>query len=230
MSPVPHLLARVAEDTNQGPNNTTTTDRQNKPSLGIILAIVYLSVFFFLFFTSLFYYWRQENKRKTSGQSFRKGHVLWKATCVATGLWIWAWLPKALRLGSASRKSQGTVGSGPYQNLEGKQNASAVALSARPPGSIRSVDSRSSTPTGYGIPASQIKKELPPALPDIKFELYGDSPASLPPQKQFAPHDAIPMVTLSPSQAPPPIYISKPATAAIYDQKLPPRYPDPGYY
>ncbi|KAI1433554.1 hypothetical protein GGR50DRAFT_668141 [Xylaria sp. CBS 124048] len=102
MTPLFRLLTRATEedsnrhsDDNHYPSHEKDNGERRKGlPLGMILLIVYASILTVLFFSSLIYYWKRETERKNTGQSFRTGRVLWKAVCVATGLWIWAWMPQ----------------------------------------------------------------------------------------------------------------------------------------
>ncbi|KAK7972891.1 hypothetical protein PG996_007113 [Apiospora saccharicola] len=76
-----------------------------------IFLIVYFTIFTLLFTIALIYYCRKERKNQREGKSFRPWHAMWKAFCVASGLWIFIWLFKLLlevvkkKRGSGSRQS-----------------------------------------------------------------------------------------------------------------------------
>ncbi|KAK8102763.1 hypothetical protein PG984_015909 [Apiospora sp. TS-2023a] len=76
-----------------------------------IFLIVYFTIFTLLFTIVLIYYCRKERKHQREGKSFRPWHAIWKAFCVASGLWIFIWLFKLLlgvvkkKRGSGSRQS-----------------------------------------------------------------------------------------------------------------------------
>ncbi|KAH7039806.1 uncharacterized protein B0I36DRAFT_357192 [Microdochium trichocladiopsis] len=79
----------------------------------IIAIVASLSIVFLIFFISLIVFCVKENRRKHRGEQFRAGHAVWKAFCVATGLWFWIWVFKKCGCCGADRSS--------YTNVEGGQ-------------------------------------------------------------------------------------------------------------
>ncbi|KAH6645856.1 hypothetical protein BKA67DRAFT_582545 [Truncatella angustata] len=72
-----------------------------------ILLIVLGSLFIFIFFIALLIYYMKERECKAKGAKARKAHAVWKAFCVASGLWFPILLFKLLK----ERKSLKSAGS-----------------------------------------------------------------------------------------------------------------------
>ncbi|KAI8626983.1 hypothetical protein F5Y19DRAFT_184639 [Xylariaceae sp. FL1651] len=188
-----------------------------------IAILVYLGIVLLLFFSSLIFYCVRENRRKKNGQPFRAGHAVWKAFCVATGLWFWIWLFKKCGCcGGASRKSAGAASGGTYEKVEGGQApppppaaaAAAPASYAPAPTAAAPPPAGPNAPAWYGVPANQNTAYAPYGQPAGKFEPLGYNPPPVIQSHQpFVQHNAIPMDSFGPSpspgpgMAPPPPYM-----------------------
>ncbi|KAI0105677.1 hypothetical protein GGR51DRAFT_181466 [Nemania sp. FL0031] len=241
MSPVLRLVARIAEDArrsyvehNTGENNLNnhynrddgdTHDSQDSglPWWGILI-IVYTSILFVVFLSAFAYYWKREQERVKAGERFRTGHVVWKATSVATGLWIWSWVFQSRGWCGSDRKRDGATGAGPYHHIEARRNLGTRGSASTAPSSTGTRPTRPNTPAQHGTPANQ----KPAYTPYMQSKTTFKSPGSKLSHDTFDHHESIPMGLLSPNRnpthTPPPPYISSPPPVELDGHAIQPQH------
>ncbi|RWA12860.1 hypothetical protein EKO27_g2258 [Xylaria grammica] len=253
MSPVLGLVARIAKgehnqfsygDIEYRRVHHDDDDDDDRLPWWAILLIVYFSILLTVFLVSFIYYWQRQRERARDGQPFRASYVLWKAFSTATGIAVWIWLFKRLGWCGADRKNDRAAGVGPYEKIRSRQLHSAAGAPASTAGSSSAPSTNPNASAWYGAPAS------PSTTYTSHDHPYGasKSPRFNPAHQNFAQHDSIPMITLSPSpnpssgspspspspkpsqkHTPPPPYISSPPPAALYGQNFQAQYTGPAY-
>ncbi|KAJ8128349.1 hypothetical protein O1611_g5285 [Lasiodiplodia mahajangana] len=227
MSPVLRLVARIAEDAqrsygahNAGEenlkayNNRDDGDADDGHNSGLpwwgILIIVYTSIISVVFLSAFAYYWRR----------------VWKATSVATGLWIWSWVFQSRGWCGSDRKRDGSArpGAGPYHHIEARRNLGTRGSASTAPSSTSTRTTRPNTPAQHGAPANQKSAYTPNGQSKATLKSSGSKLS----HDTFDHHESIPMGLLSPNRnpihTPPPPYISSPPPVELDGQAIePPR-------
>ncbi|KAI1121747.1 hypothetical protein F5Y10DRAFT_255653 [Nemania abortiva] len=244
MSPVLRLVARIAEDVRWNSNlhqidednlnsyenrDDDSNDHDSSLPWWGILIIVYTSILFVVFLSAFAYYWKREQERVKAGERFRTGHVVWKATSIATGLWIWSWVFQSRGwCGSDRKKDGGAVGAGPYQQINARRNLDTRGTSSTAPSSTGTRTTRPNTPAQHSTPAPAPADQKSAYTPYGQQKTMFKSPGSKSAHDAFNQHESIPMGLLNPNRnpahTPPPPYISSPPPVELDGQGIQPQH------